>query len=647
MKKKGFTLIELLAVIVILAIIALIATPLIIKYIDKSNRESLKNSIYSINRTILLSAVEDKSNKEYTSTNELDVKIKDTNIKISYIDGETRYYKVSNENYLLDVKKCATKKYCTIDEIESIENVIIHKNELFTDVEDINPGVLCGDGTKEDLKFEICYIRSIEDLVQLAKNSNGGYGTYHGKTIELVQNLDFKNKKSYADKENADSLMETLTTGTGFPGIGCAVNRTFKGTFDGKDNIIKGLYVNGGGNLGLFGYITSSTIKNINIEDADITGGNNVGTLVGTSKESTIENVNVENIKLVGYRYNGGVIGNAENSKITNINIDNIKITESNLWTGGLIGTSSSSEIINITANNIEVNGGGKAGGIIGTNNSGVAKNIVLNNIKVTGSDDCCGGLVGGNYTSEVENIKMNNIDIYNTGMWAGGLIGTNSGNVKNIIGDSIKAGKSRYSAGLVGQNTEAMISNIKITNVDINAADRIGLLIGSNVNNGGIRNAYAQGNLKASQYIGLITGWCDTCNISTTVVKGNIEGTAVYTGGLVGIIYGKSETEVANISGVYLSGNVVGGKNPTNRSIGNYMTYIPTLNTLVSSSITVNGSIVESNDPTSINGKSLDDMGKISQSEYESLGFEFESTNTNEAYWYFNKNNELDLIIK
>ena len=40
--KKGFTLIELLAVIVILAIIALIATPLILNVIDDSKKERSK-----------------------------------------------------------------------------------------------------------------------------------------------------------------------------------------------------------------------------------------------------------------------------------------------------------------------------------------------------------------------------------------------------------------------------------------------------------------------------------------------------------------------------------------------------------------------------------------------------------------------------
>jgi len=46
--KKGFTLIELLAVIVILAVIALISTPIIIGLIDDARKEAFKNSAYGI-----------------------------------------------------------------------------------------------------------------------------------------------------------------------------------------------------------------------------------------------------------------------------------------------------------------------------------------------------------------------------------------------------------------------------------------------------------------------------------------------------------------------------------------------------------------------------------------------------------------------
>ena len=45
MKKKGFTLIELLAVIVILAIIALILTPVISNIIDSARKSAFKRTV--------------------------------------------------------------------------------------------------------------------------------------------------------------------------------------------------------------------------------------------------------------------------------------------------------------------------------------------------------------------------------------------------------------------------------------------------------------------------------------------------------------------------------------------------------------------------------------------------------------------------
>ena len=51
-RSKGFTLIELLAVIVILAIIALIATPLVLKYIAKSREGANDASANSVLRAV-------------------------------------------------------------------------------------------------------------------------------------------------------------------------------------------------------------------------------------------------------------------------------------------------------------------------------------------------------------------------------------------------------------------------------------------------------------------------------------------------------------------------------------------------------------------------------------------------------------------
>ena len=64
MKKKGFTLIELLAVIVILAVIALIATPLIMNVINDAKKNSFKDSAYGIIKAVELRAMQEMQNAE-------------------------------------------------------------------------------------------------------------------------------------------------------------------------------------------------------------------------------------------------------------------------------------------------------------------------------------------------------------------------------------------------------------------------------------------------------------------------------------------------------------------------------------------------------------------------------------------------------
>jgi len=59
-KEKGFTLIELLAVIVILAVIALIASPLIINIIESSRKKAFENSVYGVMSTYDIKTIGDK-----------------------------------------------------------------------------------------------------------------------------------------------------------------------------------------------------------------------------------------------------------------------------------------------------------------------------------------------------------------------------------------------------------------------------------------------------------------------------------------------------------------------------------------------------------------------------------------------------------
>ena len=69
--KKGFTLIELLAVIVILAIIALIATPIVLNIIAKARKSAAQDSLYGVisaAKTTYMSSLLDVNQVELPAT---------------------------------------------------------------------------------------------------------------------------------------------------------------------------------------------------------------------------------------------------------------------------------------------------------------------------------------------------------------------------------------------------------------------------------------------------------------------------------------------------------------------------------------------------------------------------------------------------
>ena len=123
-KNKGFTLVELLAVIVILALIALIATPIILNVINDAKKQAAKDSTYgymdAVEKYIVSSELEDKSIKDGTyrveDLNNMGVSVKGStpdNGNIEIKNKEVKRYDIGIDGYVVsngEVKKVSTTK---------------------------------------------------------------------------------------------------------------------------------------------------------------------------------------------------------------------------------------------------------------------------------------------------------------------------------------------------------------------------------------------------------------------------------------------------------------------------------------------------------------------------------------------------------
>ena len=123
-KNKGFTLVELLAVIVILAIIALIATPIILNVINDAKKQAAKDSAYgymdAVEKYIVSSELEDKSIKDgpysVEELNSMGVSVKGSipdNGTIKIESGSVKSYDIGIDGYVVsngEIEKVSTTK---------------------------------------------------------------------------------------------------------------------------------------------------------------------------------------------------------------------------------------------------------------------------------------------------------------------------------------------------------------------------------------------------------------------------------------------------------------------------------------------------------------------------------------------------------
>jgi len=291
-------------------------------------------------------------------------------------------------------------------------------------------------------------------------------GTSGDSYFKLNNNIDCSDTRNWNDGAGFIPIGYTYDydTSTGY-------GSSFLGTFDGNNKTISGLYINRPtySQVGLFGSISNGgsdvvLIKDLTIENADITAYSSVGILAGfvsgsTGDPNVISNVytsgEVESTIVDTQNYNGtgGLIGVLWSSgiEIYDSRSSATVVGEDDHYIGGLVGFNYGSKITNSYATG-DVTGKDSVGGLVGYNNLGHIENTYATG-NVSGINNI-GGLVGSNLGED--GVSLTIINSYSSGNVSGtsvvgGLIGSDAG---DKIYNSYSVGEVSgvgYVGGLIG----------------------------------------------------------------------------------------------------------------------------------------------------------------------------------------------------
>jgi len=228
-----------------------------------------------------------------------------------------------------------------------------------------------------------------------------------------------------------------IMTGRTWNPIGDYAN-PFAGVFDGNGFRIVGLTVSGGANTGMFGFINGGTIKNLGLEDVQVSSdGIGVGGLAGSITNGRIESSYVTG-SVSGVDCVGGLAGLLDQSIVEDsYAMVNVSSTVS---AGGLVAyitgnsTISDSYVIGTLLANHH------SGGIAAQISSSVVVTKTYTVVNILGNPGIYGKLVASNQGGDVS-------DSYWSG--AGDAVGDNKGRVENVweLSESQLKQKSSFGA--------------------------------------------------------------------------------------------------------------------------------------------------------------------------------------------------------
>ena len=371
---------------------------------------------------------------------------------------------------------------------------------------------------------------------------------------------------------------------TGWAPIGGASN-AFTATFDGgaPGFTVSNLTINTSlDGIGLFGETgPGSVIRNVTLEDVNVTGHIRAGALVGRNAGSIIDSSATGAVS--GAQYIGGLVGaSVQPGGVIVGSTAGVEVTASSggdgFYMGGLVGLNAGPIIDSHTTG--DVSGVySYVGGLVGENKGVRGVNRISGSTAsgaATGTGQLVGGLVGWNNGPISSSHATGDVSGYDG---VGGLVGSNNeaggtygaggiyeyGGVNKISGSTASGavtGTGEFVGGLVGWNN-GPISSSRATG-DVNGERRVGGLVGSN------------------------TGVQGVNRISGSTAGGAVTGAGKWIGGLVGRNDGPISDSHAtgDVNGVDSVGGLVG----TNFDEGDYLGEVAGLNAIRGS--TANGAV-------------------------------------------------------
>lgn len=305
--------------------------------------------------------------------------------------------------------------------------------------------------TTLELKNGAYEIGTVEQLKLFRDAVNEG-NSFAKATVKLTADIDLENEE--------------------WTPIGTQAN-AFAGIFDGGGHTVSNLYINQPSmvDVGFFGYTRDGEIRNLTIENADVTGYLDVGAVAGTPYTSKYTNITLAGtVKVEGYSYVGGMLGKNAYADLTGLTVDAaagsyVKAESENYrsYVGGVVGFMGEGNItVKDVASNINVSGSTcDVGGIAGIAHYGntfinvtcTAQEVVLVNAQDEGDHLEVGGIAGVWFNQAGNTVQMINCKVENTELKSS-LNGVEQNVSANAVtGKSYLAESETSGSLLVGQN--------------------------------------------------------------------------------------------------------------------------------------------------------------------------------------------------